>query len=103
MGKLGVTFFMWNETIPKITVEKQHAQRLLNGFPWVYNNEIQNNDLTKSLAPGQLVQIQYKNNLIAIGYFNKHSLISFRVLDWDPTVSIDVDFFCGRIQNALRG
>ncbi len=87
--------------LPQIQILPGYHKRFLNGFPWLYNNEIIQSNQTKSFEPGQLVQVLHKNNPVATGYFNKHSLITFRALSWNSAEPIDTEFFSRRLQNAL--
>lgn len=85
-----------------ITIAPSSHKRFVSGYPWLYNNEILPNNQTKSMVPGQLVQVLLHGNPLATGYFNKHSLISFRVLSRNPEEPIDTQFFKNRLQEALH-
>lgn len=88
--------------LPIIQILPDHARRFLMGLPWIYANEIKQSQTTKDLAPGQLVQVEYRGNIIATGYFNRHSLIAFRALSRFPVDAIDTAFFVERLTNALQ-
>jgi len=86
---------------PTIQIQTGHHRRFLAGFPWLYNNEIEQSNLTKALEAGQIVQVSYQGNPVATGYLNKHSLISFRTLSRNPAELIDADYFVKRLRHAL--
>lgn len=87
--------------LPKINIAKGHHHRFLRGNPWLFNNEIIANNENKSLLPGELVEVMHDGKPVAIGYFNRHSLISLRALTWDTKQTINANFFYSRLQNAL--
>ena len=43
--------------LPKVTVLAPRAQRVRQGHPWVYSNEIQMDAHAKAIEPGALVQL----------------------------------------------
>lgn len=85
-----------------IQILSGHGKRFLLGHPWIYANEIVQSNSTKELEPGELVQVEYQGKMIATGYFNRHSLIAFRVLSRFAPDVIDVGFFIQRLKNALN-
>lgn len=87
---------------PNINILAGHQKRFLGGYPWVYTNEIEQSNSTKSLEPGQLVTLRYQGNPLGTGYYNRHSLIAYRVLTRDPQEPIDVDFFSRKLINAEK-
>ncbi len=87
---------------PILSILSGYHKRFLQGYPWLYANEISKSYLTKELEPGDLVTIMYQDKPIAIGYFNRHSLISFRVLTRTVSESIDTTFFIKRLKKALK-
>ncbi len=91
----------FKQSLPTIQLLAKCQKRVISGYPWVYANEIEQSNSTKSIEPGQLVELQLHGKFLAIGYFNRHSLIAFRVLTRNPDEAIDADFFKKRLQNAL--
>lgn len=87
--------------LPTISLLPQYAKRFLAGYPWIYANEIEQSHATKNLPMGTLVQVQYQGTILATGYFNRHSLISFRTLTRTPAENIEVTFFIKRLEKAL--
>jgi len=86
---------------PIIHINHGHEKRFTQGFPWVYSNEIAVNPSLKEFIPGQLVEIQARNLPVAIGFYNRHSLIAVRALTRIPTETIDAAFLVKRITEAL--
>jgi 23S rRNA (cytosine1962-C5)-methyltransferase len=87
--------------LPTIEILPSYHKRFLSGYPWLYANEITQSQSTKNLAPGELVSVLHQGKPVAIGYFNRHSLISFRALSTDA-LTIDVAFFKDRLTQNLK-
>lgn len=88
--------------MPSFQLDPKLAKRFLAGYPWIYTNEFLQTPDMKDIKPGELVKVCYQNNAVAIGYFNRHSLICFRVLSRNPLDIINCDFFCARLREALQ-
>lgn len=87
--------------LPSIEIIPGYHKRFLSGYPWLYANEITQSQSTKNLAPGELVTVLHQSKPVATGYFNRHSLISFRALSTNPAENIDVEFFKHRLKQSL--
>lgn len=89
---------------PKLFFKKGSQHRFKKGSPWVYSNEVFLTQELKTLLSGSLVTLcapeESGGGEIAIGYFNPHSLISFRLLTENTLASIDTSFFRQKIQEA---
>lgn len=94
---------LMNHTVllPNLELDPKLARRFMAGHPWIYANELEKSDLTKSLTPGTLVTVSLQKQAKAIGYFNRHSLIAFRALSRNPMTLINTDFFVQRLKQAL--
>lgn len=90
---------------PLIKIKKDLQNRLAQGSPWVYSNEILNFSQVKNLLKGTIVEIAFERNQsfqkFALGYFNPHSLISARILTYNLEEKIDEEYFINRISSAL--
>ena len=85
-----------------IKLKKGQDRRINAGHPWVYSNEIEPIGLTE-IASGSLVKIMNNfGNFLAIGYYNRHSLIAARVLSKNENQEINKDFFVQKISTALK-
>jgi len=78
---------------------KEH-RRLIRGHLWSFSNEFQS--LPRDIAAGETVRL-YTNDgkFIGTGFYNPHSLISFRLLSREGEVP-DGEFFRKKILGALR-
>jgi 23S rRNA (cytosine1962-C5)-methyltransferase len=88
--------------LPKIELLPGYHQRFLSGVPWIYTNELKISNQTKSLSPGTVVTLTYHDKPIATGYYNRHSLIAFRVLNRNPFEIINETFFQQRLKAAAQ-
>jgi len=64
--------------LPVVEISRRAARRLAEGFLWVYSNEIEGRD-AQSL-PAYWCRFTHRRRPIAVGYFNRHSLIAGRTL-----------------------
>ena len=86
--------------LPTIEIIPSYHKRFLSGYPWLYANEIIQSQSTKTFEPGELVVVAHQGKRVATGYFNRHSLISFRALA-SPDTDIDITFFKHRLEHCL--
>ncbi len=71
------------------------------GFPWAYSSDIIDSSELALTHPGTLVSIEnFKGEHIGVGYYNRLSQISCRVLALGR-VNINAEFFTARIKAAL--
>ncbi len=82
----------------KVLLNRKIAQRIANGHPWVFGNEI--NSIEGDPAPGDIVDVFYHDNKFAgRGYYNPKSQIAVRLLTRKKE-EINDAFFYNRIQQA---
>lgn len=81
---------------------KAAAQAIRHGFPWVYANELVADRRTRALAPGTIAILEdaERRPLGRVG-INPNSKIMARMLDPDPTATIDTAWFRKRLVVAL--
>lgn len=85
----------------KIFLKKNIGQRIANGHPWVFGNEI--GDEEGSYLPADIVEVFSSNgSFIGKGYINPLSQIRVRLLTYDQQETIDEAFFYHRILKAWR-
>jgi 23S rRNA (cytosine1962-C5)-methyltransferase len=88
--------------VQKIILKRKQGTRFTSGHPWVFSNEL--SSLPKYEA-GSWVELRAENGeALSVGYYNPHSLISFRslgrgLLKSDLSVA---DFLKWRILTSLR-
>ena len=83
-----------------VYLKKKIAQRVANGHPWIYNNEIEK--ITGEVTPGGIAEVFYGDGTFAgKGYVNQQSQITVRLLTRKKE-NIDEAFFLQRIQEAWQ-
>ena len=83
-----------------VVLNKNEEIDVLQGFPWVYNNEI--NSFKGDIVNGDVVKVvTYDNRFVGYGFININSKIMVRILTLKEEV-IDYDFFKKRIIDAVN-
>ena len=82
---------------------KMDTRRIRFGAPWVWANELVLDRRSKKLAPGTIATLE-DNDRVPLGTVavNTGSKIVARMLDRDPDVAIDADWFNNRVQRAVK-
>ena len=84
----------------QIVLRKNEDRRVVAGHPWVFSNEV--HEIKGAPALGDVVELRSASGLsLGIGFFNPHSLISFRMLS-RSVEAIDSGFFERRLTSALE-
>ncbi len=98
----------------KIFLRRKIAQRIENGHPWVFVNEIDipkthvvtgkpEAELDEIFAPGEIVDVfNHTEKFIGRGYCNPKSQIIVRILTRDRKELINEQFFYNRILKAWK-
>ena len=83
----------------KLHLKRKIAQRIANGHPWIFANEV---DRTEGdPAAGDTVEVYFHDGKFAgKGYFNPQSQIIARLMTTDRRVEIDEQFFVGKIREC---
>ncbi len=84
----------------QVVLRKKEERRVLSGHPWVFSNELL--EIRGEPQIGELVELlAEKGTSLGFGFYNPHSLISFRLLttEW---AEIDTGFFIKRFTQALE-
>jgi 23S rRNA (cytosine1962-C5)-methyltransferase len=88
-------------SIPSVRLRPKHDQRVKNGHPWVFSNEIAD-DVAQLPTGGAVDVFDAKGAFVGRGYANPRSLISIRLLSRMRKEDIDsAVFFAGRIREAV--
>jgi len=83
----------------KAILQKKISQRVVNGHPWIFGNEI--DKLDGDTHPGDIVEVfTHDNKFVGKGYINPTSQITIRLLTRDRNDVIDEAFFFNRIKSA---
>lgn len=83
----------------KFFLRKKIGDRVANGHPWIFANELGDSDGT--FEPGDIVEVYSSNgSFVGKGYVNPASQIRIRLLTRDKKEEINNDFFYRRIKAA---
>lgn len=84
----------------RITLNKNEDRRIKSGHPWVFSNEIR--EVSGDRTSGITAELYDAAGVfIAVGHYNPHSLIAFRVVSRIHEEIDTVEFFERRIESAL--
>ena len=86
---------------PEITLKNGREAALLRGHPWVFSGAI---DKVKGKpSDGDVVLARdSRGQMLALGFFNSKTDISFRVLSRDCDKAVDAAFWNERVHTAFR-
>lgn len=83
-----------------VILNKNEEINILNGYPWVFNNEV--NSFDGIIESGKVCKVlSFDRRFIAYGFLNTSSKIMVRVLSLNEDDVIDKEFFRNRIKYAL--
>ena len=83
----------------KVFLKRKIAQRIANGHPWIFNNEVEKVE-NESVA-GETVEVfTYDRKFVGKGYINPQSQILVRLLTRKKSEDINEDFFLKRIRDC---
>ncbi len=84
----------------RIILGKKEERRILSGHPWVFSNEVR--EVIGEPRIGDVVELFSAGGIsLGIGFYNPHSLISFRLLS-AVVEEIDHPFFHKKLSTALE-
>ena len=85
----------------KFFLRKKVGDRIVNGHPWVFANELGDSDGT--YEAGDIVAVHsYNGTFIGKGYINPNSQIRIRILTYRKDEEIDESFFLKKITAAWQ-
>ena len=83
----------------KVYLNKKISQRVADGHPWIFGNEV--NKMDEAIKPGDIVEVYtHDDKFVGKGYINQQSQIMVRLLTRDRNETINEQFFHNRIQSA---
>lgn len=83
----------------KFFLRKKVGDRVVNGHPWIFGNEL--GDVDGEAKAGDIVEVySYNGSFIGKGYFNPASQIAIRLVTRDKNETVDDQFFYKRIKEA---
>lgn len=85
----------------KVILNRNEEENILNGYPWVFNNEV--NNFEGTIENGKVCSVYtFDHQFVAYGFLNTSSKIMVRILSLDENDVIDKAFFKTRIEYALE-
>jgi 23S rRNA (cytosine1962-C5)-methyltransferase len=88
-------------TYPEITLKKGREAALLRGHPWIFSRAIQT--VKGNPDAGDIVLLKDSSGKpLALGFYNPHTDIAFRLLTRDCDHDISADFWQRRLQAAIK-
>ncbi len=83
----------------KVYLKKRIAQRIANGHPWIFNNEVER--VEGEIAGGETVEVlTHDSKFVGKGYINPKSQILVRLLTRQKTDEINERFFLDRLTDC---
>jgi 23S rRNA (cytosine1962-C5)-methyltransferase len=83
----------------RVQLKRKIANRILNGHPWIFANEVEKWD--GDPKAGDIVDVYFSDGKFAgKGYFNAQSQIIIRLLTTEKKVVIDDEFFLNRVKEC---
>ncbi|UXU73937.1 MULTISPECIES: RSP_2647 family RNA methyltransferase [unclassified Paracoccus (in: a-proteobacteria)] len=81
---------------------KSKPQAIRHGFPWVFADELVTDRRTRALPPGSFAVLEdAERQALGLVTVNPQSRIIARVMDSDPSATIDRDWIAARLRRAL--
>lgn len=85
----------------RVYLKKKISNRIANGHPWLFANEVQKAD--DGVTAGDIVEVYYDNGKFAgKGYINPKSQIIVRLLTRDKEIVINEQFFIDKIAECWK-
>lgn len=83
----------------KVILKRKISPRVLNGHPWIFNNEVDKVD--SEARGGDIVEVfSYDNKFVGKGYFNPQSQIVVRLLTRTKSDEINEQYFFDKIKEC---
>ena len=90
-----------SDIVLKVILNKNEEINILNGYPWVFNNEV--NNFVGNIENGKVCSVYtLDNRFVGYGFLNTSSKIMVRILSLDENDVIDKEFFRKRIKLAIE-
>jgi 23S rRNA (cytosine1962-C5)-methyltransferase len=85
----------------KFFLRKKVGDRVVNGHPWIFANELGDSD--GAAEPGDIVEVySYNGSFIGKGYYNPASQIRIRLVSRNKSEEVNEAFFYNRILEAWQ-
>ena len=87
------------QIMKRVYLKKKISNRVANGHPWIFANEVQKTD--DGVNAGDIVEVYFDNGKFAgKGYINPKSQILVRLLTRDKNVEINEQFFIDKVREC---
>ena len=95
----GSTSNLYLRAMTKVILKRKIGHRVLNGHPWIFNNEV--NEIQGEVTAGETVEVlTFDKKFLGKGYINPKSQIIVRLLTRKKSEEINDDFFYNRLLAA---
>lgn len=85
----------------KVTLKRKIGNRIMNGHPWIFANEVEKVEGTP--AQGDIVEVFFHDNkFLGKGYYNSQSQIIVRLLTREKGIEVNDDFFLKKLQKCWQ-
>ncbi len=85
----------------KVTLKRKIGNRIMNGHPWIFANEVEKVEGTP--AQGDIVEVFFhENKFLGKGYYNSQSQIIVRLLTREKGIEVNDDFFLKKLQKCWQ-
>ncbi len=93
---LCLVYFTLQHSMSKVYLKRKIAQRIANGHPWIFNNEVER--IEGEVNGGETVEVfTHDKKFIGQGYINPKSQILVRLLTREKNEEINENFFLTHI------
>ena len=93
---LVITYFC---AMIKVFLRRKISQRIANGHPWIFNNEVEK--VEGDVHGGEVVEVfTHDKKFIGKGYINPRSQILVRLLSRDKNADVNEQYFYRRIEEC---
>lgn len=83
-----------------IILKKGKEKAALQRHPWVFSGALEK--VKGKPEDGDVVKVfAFDNEFLAYGYFNSNSRVAVRLLEWDETQLIDINWYQNRLKQAI--
>ncbi len=85
----------------KVYLKRKISRRVIDGHPWIFNNEVERID--GEVSGGETVDVfTHDNKFVGRGYINPKSQILVRLLTRQKSEQINEEFFLNRIRECWK-
>jgi len=85
----------------RVTIKKGREKPLVSGHPWAFSGAVAS--VSGSPAPGEIVRVtDAASRFIAWAYYNDHSQIVCRLLDWSESSTIDEGWWRRMLTTSIK-